>query len=264
MQFQTLMNEVTGPHCEVTISEDWAQGRSTFGGLVGAFVLQAMQKHIGGERLLLDFSASFVAPVFPDKMQIQVSTLREGGSVTQLTGQALQNGEVKFIMLATFGVARASAIAHTAARMPQVPERSKCQKLPFLPNVTPEFIKHFDMYIAWGGQPFSGTPSEVFGGWVRLAEPEPEITLPHVLGYIDAWPPATLPWPTAPCPASSLSWSVQFMHPMPAVSPKDYCAYQARLDFSRDGYGFTRAHLWNEQGELLAISQQTIAVFDQR
>ena len=93
MRFHSLMNEVTGAECEVLISEDWAQGRSTFGGLVGAFVLQTMQKKVGTDRQLLDFNASFIAPVSPTALRIKVTVLR-AGAVSQVQGQALQDGEV--------------------------------------------------------------------------------------------------------------------------------------------------------------------------
>jgi acyl-CoA thioesterase len=37
--------------------------------------------------------------------------------------------------------------------------------------------------------------------------------------------------------------------------------YRAVIEHARDGYGHTASALWSPQGELIAISRQTVTVF---
>lgn len=87
------------------------------------------------------------------------------------------------------------------------------------------------------------------------------MTIAHLIGLIDAWPPATLPLLKTPAMASSLSWTVEFMHPQPSLAPDEYTVYRAELKESSNGYGHSRAQIWNQKGELLALSQQTVTHF---
>ena len=48
----------------------------------------------------------------------------------------------------------------------------------------------------------------------------------------------------------------------PDVVPADAnLAYAATTDAARDGYAHTHAMVWRPDGELLAISRQTITIF---
>jgi acyl-CoA thioesterase len=48
---------------------------------------------------------------------------------------------------------------------------------------------------------------------------------------------------------------------MPSLSTEDWCLYRANIEHARDGYGHTAAAIWTKEGELLAISRQTVTVF---
>jgi acyl-CoA thioesterase len=59
-----------------------------------------------------------------------------------------------------------------------------------------------------------------------------------------------------------MSWSVEFIHPHQKFAPQDWFAYQARTRQASDGYANTEANIWDAQGQLVAISRQTVAVFE--
>jgi len=88
-----------------------------------------------------------------------------------------------------------------------------------------------------------------------------EFTTAHLITLIDAWPPAVLPLLSKPAPASSVTWSVSFMQPLPQLA-SDWWLYRAEIAQAADGYGQTSAHIWDKDGVLVAISTQTVAVFD--
>jgi acyl-CoA thioesterase len=101
------------------------------------------------------------------------------------------------------------------------------------------------------------------GGWVRLREHDPVevLTETHLLALVDAWPPAVLSHLKAPAAGSSLTWTIEFMQPLPALTTLDWCMYHAEVEHARDGYGHIAAGCWSPSGELLALSRQTVTVF---
>jgi acyl-CoA thioesterase len=101
------------------------------------------------------------------------------------------------------------------------------------------------------------------GGWVRLRdETEAQaVSEAHLLALVDAWPPAVLPHLSAPAPGSSLTWTIEFVQPVADLTTLDWCLYRAQIEHARDGYGHVSAALWTAEGELLAISRQTVTVF---
>ena len=80
--------------------------------------------------------------------------------------------------------------------------------------------------------------------------------------HLDAWPPAVLSHLSKPAPGSSLTWTIEFVHPIPSLTTHDWCLYQAEIEHALDGYGHIAARLWTADGQLLALSRQTTTVFD--
>ena len=140
---------------------------------------------------------------------------------------------------------------------------AECQEMPYIKNVTPEFTRYLAMRWGEGGLPFSNNPSRHMGGWVRLREHDPVEALEeaHLLALVDAWPPAVLPHLSTPAPGSSLTWTIEFMQPAPALHGLDWCQYRALIEHAQDGYSHIAASLWAPGGELVAISRQTVTVF---
>lgn len=258
---QTLESLRDSGNDTVTVASDWAQGRALFGGMAGALALEPMMRRVGQDRVLRSISISFVGPIAPGQVEVASRTLREGGSVSQCQAEVIQEGEVRTAAMASFGVPRNSAVAMPPEGVPQVEAPEDLDVMPFYEGVSPQFTRHFEYCYAIGSLPFSGATTREMGGWVRFRDDAAPATPMHLLGLIDAWPPATLPLLTERAPSSSLTWYVELIHPVPQVRPGDWVLYRAQLDHARDGYGQTQARLWNRQGELIAISRQTVTVF---
>ncbi|PTS86882.1 acyl-CoA thioesterase II [Pseudomonas sp. HMWF032] len=264
MGFSELLQAVRDNPQAVLIPAQWGQGRASFGGLVAALVYEAMRAQVSSGRPLRSLAMTFVGPAAPDvPVRFEVDVLREGKAVSQVLGRAIQDGQVVTIVQGSFGAGRESHIAVAAEPAPQATAVEACQELPYIPNVTPEFTRYLAMRWAFGGVPFSGNTSRDMGGWVRLrdqAAVEP-VSEAHLLALVDAWPPAVLPHLSAPAPGSTLTWTIEFVQPMSALTTQDWCLYRAHIEHARDGYGHVAAAMWTANGELLAISRQTVAVF---
>ena len=264
MRFSDLLDAARSNPLDVTIPAEWAQGRATFGGLVAALQYEALRAQVPADRPLRSLAVTFVGPVTPDvPASYQVEVLREGKAVSQMLGRAVQNGEVVALMQGSFGASRQSVIDVAALPAPAMKPVEECQELPYIAGVTPEFTRFLAMRWGLGGMPFSGNTSREMGGWVRLRSDVSydRVNEAHLLALVDAWPPIPLSHLKTPTPGSSLTWTIEFMQPVPKLTTHDWCLYRAEIEHARDGYGHIAAGLWSPTGELLALSRQTVTVF---
>ncbi|CAI8874904.1 MULTISPECIES: acyl-CoA thioesterase domain-containing protein [Pseudomonas] len=265
MNFSQLLTAVRQHPQAVTIDSSWAQGRACFGGLMAALVYEAMLAKTSPGRPVRSLAITFVGPAEPEvPISFDVELLREGKAVSSLLGRATQNGQVVTLIQGSFGAGRDSVVdvpALPAVEMKSLQEAAP--ELPYIKGITPEFMRHLALRWAVGGLPFSNTPSRSMGGWVRLrgdVKDEP-VSEAHLLALVDAWPPTLLPYLSKPAAGSTLTWTIEFVQPVPSLSTLDWCRYCAQIDHARDGYGHASAALWSASGELLAISRQTVSVF---
>lgn len=264
MTFSELQQAVRNQPEALVIPATWAQGRASFGGLVVALAYEVMKAKVPAGRPLRSLAITFVGPVVPDvPVCFEAEVLREGKAVSQMALRATQDGQVVTLVQGSFGAARASAIDVAPLPAPSMKAVEQCQELPYIRNVTPEFTRYLAMRWGVGGMPFSNNPSRQMGGWVRLkgeTQAQP-VTETHLLALVDAWPPAVLPHLKNPAPGSSLTWTIEFVQPLPSLTTEDWCLYLAEVEHARDGYGHIAAGLWSPAGELLAMSRQTVTVF---
>ena len=264
MNFSELLNAVRDNPLSVTIPASWSQGRASFGGLMAALQYEAMRSYVPAQRPVRSLAITFVGPAELDvPVAFEVEVLREGKAVSQVLGRAMQNGQVMMLMQGSFGAPRESVVSVAAESAPPLRPVEECQVLPFISGMMPEYLRFMEIRWALGGLPFSNTPSPAIGGYARFrgqqsAEPLNEA---YILALVDTWPPALLPYLRKPTPASSLTWTIEFIQPQPALTTHDWCSYQAVIEHARDGYGHTAATLWTPGGELVAISRQTVTVF---
>lgn len=264
MTFYQLIQTVRSNPQNMQVPGTWGQGRAGFGGLAVALVFEAMQAKVPADRPVRSLAVTFVGPLILDQpVSFEAEVLREGKAVSQVLGRAMQNGQVVTLVQGSFGAGRESTINVPALAAPMMKPAAECQELPYIEKITPEFTQHLAMRWAVGGMPFSNNKSREMGGWVRLRDHDPLETLnaTHLLALVDAWPPAVLPHLSAPAAGSSLTWTIEFMQPLPTLTTGDWCMYLANVEHARDGYGHIAAALWSPSGELLALSRQTVTVF---
>jgi acyl-CoA thioesterase len=238
------------------IAAGWSQGRATFGGLV-AGLLVARAAALCGERPLRAASFAFVGPASPGPADLDGAVLRAGRSVTQVEAKLAQDGETRAALLASFGDERPSAIALAGEPPPPLPAPDAIPPLAPIPGVTPEFFEHFDVRFAAGAPPFSGAAEPDFGGWMAFAQPPARFGARELVVLADAWPPAVAPLLDRPAPASTLSWTLELTDG--PYTP--FWQYAVHTHTAGGGYALSTARIWDQEGNLRAISHQTVAVF---
>ncbi|MEH6492810.1 acyl-CoA thioesterase [Halopseudomonas sp.] len=263
MNFADLLSAFTASVDQrVTIPTDWAQGRAGYGGLVAALVVQGMRAKVADGRPLRSLAITFVGPVTPGEvMSVEVEVLREGRAVSQVLGRALQNGQTMCIIQGSFGAGRESSVDVAALPAPAAPEPESCQRMPYIEGLNPPFIRYFDVRWTIGDYPCTNSRKREMGGWMRFDEQFAHFDTVHLVGLVDVWPPAVLPHLKERAPASSLTWTIEFVQPQPDLGAEGWLLYKANIEHARDGYGHIAAMIWSQTGELVAISRQTVAVF---
>ena len=250
---------------QMTIPPGWGQGRATYGGLVAGLLCSRLIATLGADgqnRLLRSATVSFIGAVAVGEIEFKTEIFRSGKSVTQAEARLIQNGEVLAVLLASFGSARDSGIhvlpTHAA---PNCKQPDEIRALPYIAGMMPEFFQQTDIRWTHGAQPFSGAAHPDFGGWMRWRDQFSEMTVSHLFALIDAWPPSVLPMFKTFAPASSLCWTLEFLDIPSDKTSESWWLYQVKTDSAKAGYAHSEAHIWDEQGNLVAISRQTATIF---
>ncbi|PTY37436.1 acyl-CoA thioesterase II [Saccharospirillum sp. MSK14-1] len=251
-----------GTDGQLSIPDSWGQGRSVLGGLSAAMAFRILRDQVPAERPLRSLNISFVGPLATDlDFGVKTEVLRSGKYVTQAEARVIQDGEVCLVLLASFGDRRDSVTGASAEDVVPFAMPEKPTLFPYIPNVTPQFFQHLEMTLLDGGFPFSGSKTAHHGGFMRFKAAPAQWTEAHLVALIDTWPPTLLQQLKTPAPASTLTWNLEFLHPHRPVAADAWFAYRAVTRQAGEGYGHTDANVWDEQGELIAVSRQTITVF---
>lgn len=252
---------------DIDMPETWGQGRATLGGLVGGVLFEHLHHVVGTDKQPRSLTVSFVGPVQSGaKAELTAEIFRQGKSVTQAQSRLVQDGQVMATMLGSFGVARESNIACTSPIVTQPPSMKSlddAMKFPYIAGMMPEFIQHIDMRQAGGNLPFSGSSVPDFCGYMRFEDAwqDDDFSLAHLITLADTWPPSVLPMLKQPAPASSLTWTIEFLKDLTDETMQSFWTYDVKTDFAADGYAHVRENIWNDKGELVIISRQTVTVF---
>src|SRR3954447_617843 len=253
---------------------DWAQGRTTFGGLIGALAARVATQVVGAERPLRTLDVAFIAPLPAGPAELDVEVLGAGKAVTQLVVNVRSAGVLGARVHVVAGAARVSGLRVQTGPSEMVPGDPAEQgvELPFRAGVMPDFGQHIEYRWCSPAFPFTGGGPETArcGGWARHRSPAHG--LEAKLALLDAWPPVVLPMASGPIPASTVRWAIHLAGPEDLAAPegidpagfdldRQWVWYEARTVQCADGYATAYASMYAE-GRLLAWSEQLIVVYD--
>lgn len=261
--FSALMERLplTAKTGEIVIPPDWMQGRSAFGGLQVALLVRAMRLRHPGLPALRSVQVVFVAPVPQHQpLGVEVALLRRGRSAVQLEGRLRLGAQTLCLAAAVFGATRDSVARKVLPTVPPDSGADDGRELSYLPGFSPAFMQHFSMRWLLGGWPFSG--AETDASVIALAHrDDAALTEAHVVALADAVPPAVLSTLSRPAPASSLTWTLEFLAaPFEGLSREGW-RMDLEMTTAADGYTQQSGVLRSPKGEAVALSRQTTVVF---
>lgn len=246
-----------------TITDDWLQGRSSYGGLQSAFALAAMRTLTGVQAPLRVLQTTFIGPVGGGEVTVTAHTLRAGKSVTHIEARLMQGGETQCLVVGIFATSRESQITVPMAvrEAPQGPDGLR--DMPFAKGIAPNFTQHFHWRWAQGGWPYSGHTEPSTRIWLKHRAPtsssafEAEIAL---VGLADAVPSPALSMMKIPKASSSLTWTLELLRAAPPQGDA-YWRIDSDIHQSRDGYVAQTAIVVAPDNQPVALSRQAVVVF---
>lgn len=261
MQFSEILNSISvvGDACEVTVSDDWLQGRATFGGLVAAVGNEAMRRLVPRDRPLRSLQTTFVGPATPGTWRARARVLRVGRAVTLAQCEVLDGDQVAAVQMGVYGTDRESAVLVKPAVIDPPRSVEEINEVRYVPERMPPFVQHFALRWALGAKPFTSTrsPSKVF---IRHRDPAP-LTEAHLIALVDCIPTPALSMFKAPAPGSSLVWLLEFFEHDLEFSPAAWWRIDSDIDAATGGYVNQTGLLHDPNGRPVALTRQLFAVF---
>ncbi len=239
------------------VTDDWMQGRSAFGGLQGAFALEAMRTLVDASFPLRTFQMTFVAPIGEGECTTLASVLRAGKNTMHVEARIIGGQETLAQAIGVFGHARESIVTRD---LPPPPAKKAGTSLPYVPKLMPSFFQHFDVKLLDGGLPFSGKPvhRNVYELGLKDAS---NATDAHLIALADFVPPVGLSWMPKPTPGSSMTWMLEFLDQTFVQQPLSGWLVDAEMIAARDGYTSQSTTLWSPAGVPTVLSRQSMVVF---
>jgi len=261
MQFSEILDSISaaGEEFQVTVSDDWMQGRATYGGLVAAIGNEAMRKRVPRDRPLRSLQTTFVGPAAAGTWRLRSRVLRVGRAVTLAQCEILDGDQVAAVQMGVYGMDRESAVLVKPAAVEPPRRVEEIDEVRYSPDRFPAFVQHFAMRWALGAKPFSSTrsPSKVF---IRHRDPAP-LTESHIVGLVDCIPTPALSMYKAPAPGSSLVWTLELFEHDLDFSPAHWWRIDSDIDAATGGYVNQTGVLHDPNGRPVALSRQLFAVF---
>ena len=256
-----ILDELENSNSNTThFSENWSQGRSAYGGLAAAFAVTAMRKQLAQAQTIRSLMVSFIAPVAAGEVTVEASLLRQGKNVSQCSANVISQGQIALQAMAAFGNS-CEAFEPPRQAIKELPDRNSGIAFSDNSKQTPHFLQYFDGCWIGGGMPFSSSYKPFLNLWVRHKQDVSRFPVEKLLAIADIPPPVLLShFDKPPVPASSLSWSLEFIE-APELISSEWFYMEFEIDAAADGYTQQSGKIYDESGRLIALTRQCMVYF---
>ncbi len=242
----------------VTFPDGWQQGRGAFGGLVLAALVRVVEAVAEPGRTLRSLTAEICGPVQPGEAILQTEILRAGSAVSTIAARLLQAGEVQAHVVGVLGKQRATDCDEVHLTVPKQTHWKDLPLVPVGPPFGPDFGKFYE-FRSTGAVPFLGiSDRKDTSGWIRPRHANVRDAA-WVVACADAWWPALFTQVAVPRPMATVAFTLQLLCDTTTL-PDAPLQFFGRTLVVNDGYVVEHRELWSEDGRLVALNEQTIAV----
>lgn len=244
------------------VSDNWMQGRTTYGGFSSGLLLGAVQKSHPDLPPLRSALINFTGPVSaPPRITTQVQ--RAGRNVTTVNAMATIDGKTACQGVFTFGTAQDSHI-HVPCPAPAVDAPDIERYEPIIPPqaaaLAPRFHTNFDMLLIEGDRPMTGSDRGYMRGWARHKDPASRSGHASLLCIADILPPAVFPLFKRMGPNSSVNWICNFLQD-DAQTTDGWWHVETSISAAQNGYSSQVMRVWNTNGDLVVDGMQSVLIF---
>jgi acyl-CoA thioesterase len=236
-------------------AEGWMQGRTMYGGASTWLAYRAVLSRFPDLPPLRAAQVGFVAPVL-DSLEIEVTMLRQGRSVSQVSTDLYSDGALAHRTLWLFGSARPANAEIPVGQATGFVPLDEAEPFPGHPD--PAFFTHrFEQRRA---ELSGGTRSGTFRRWIRLRDRDGIDPAGELLAIADALPPGSARAMMRKGPVSSINWSMTLLGE--AGPTRDgWWLVETASNFAGDGFSSETLRLWNADGVEVMRGLQSVAIF---
>ncbi len=258
-----VLNGITsdGEGTHAPLPENWMQGRTTYGGLTAALLLEAAMRGQTNLPPLRSAMVNFVGPISAAPT-LTTTALRQGRNVTSLEARALVDGKLAATGAFCFGNAIADTQIQQDRPAPDAPAPEDCE--PYIPafaeGFAPAFTKNFQTHLIEGDRPLTGSDRGYIRCWTRHKDPASRTGLASLLCLGDILPPGIYPMLKSPGPNSSMNWLCNFLDDDPRTED-GWWQVETTMTAAGDGYSSQVMRAWNRQGKLIIDGMQACLTF---
>ncbi len=234
------------------ITENWSINGIPDGGYLMAILAKAMLHHSEMQSTPI-ITANFLERCEPGEAEVSIERMSASKQFNRLQARLKQKGREKIRAFGTFADEnKACLLERCEASAPDIAELGKCVSLPGIANYT--LFSQLDIRLdplcaGWMSGKLSDT-SEI-KGWIKFKNDRPYDLL-SILLMADAFPPAVLASQGLVAWVPTIELSVNVRN----IPRTDWLRCSFRTRFITCGLLEEDGEIWDEQGELIAISRQ--------
>jgi acyl-CoA thioesterase len=182
-----------------------------------------------------------------------------GRAVSTVQCEISTRGEVAAMLLGVYGGARETSVHVPLTGSPPARPLDQIKEVVLAFEGAPRFLQHFDVRWIEGPALFSGTRT-AGRAFIRHRDPAP-MTESHVVALSDCLPTPAMSMYSAPAPASSLTWTLEFLDHTFDFGMNRWWRVEHDIDAAKEGYVSQTGVLYNPNGVPAALSRQLVAIF---
>lgn len=239
------------------VSENWAQGGTTFGGYLGAITCRMLKNTT--DVPIRSVVVDFIKALKPGEFVGTVREIRSGRFLGRYEVTVTQDNETVGISLLTTAHERESVLRTRHEEAPDVPPPSEIDEITPADLGAPIFTRNFQW--RWiEGIPFSGELPQQVMGYVRLKDVD-EYTEGELVAIADTYPPPMICETTKTFPgATVMSFTTLNVTRMPA----DWLLWRGTSTWVGQGLAEYSATVFAPDGQLVVSMRQLWAEFSDR
>ena len=251
--------EKDGDAFRITLTDDWLQGRTTYGGLSAALCVEAALRGVPDLPPLRSAQFTLIGPA-SGALSVTASVLRRGKSAVFVGADVTGDAGLATRAVLSFGIARTSAVSFESLPMPEV---AGIEDSPSFFGEKPmiNFQQQFESRMAGGARPFAGgdAPPQYLV-WFRHRDPKSRDGIVPLIALADAPPPAAMVLFPTPGPISTMTWTMDILDDAPATRD-GWWLVRSTAENAHQGYSSQEMTVWNTDGKPVIAARQTVAIF---
>ena len=238
------------------VPEGWAQGHSTFGGLLVGAIFSAVERQPEeGDRVIRSANLVLAGAVSPGLAEISVRPVRQGKAMSTWMVTLTQGGGEK-LAGTVIRARRRMAEPRWLPEAPVMPPFDRARAVPIHQLGAPGFTRHFG-YQSTGAPPFSGADTPGGQGWLWPKFSVGQSAAVQAAMLSDAWWPGQLARERAPRPIATAAFDFHLYSDQ--VQPGPFI-YHATCPACREGYFTEDRALYDMDGGLMALNRQLFVI----